>query len=392
LHIGEKIRIMRLKKNMTQKDLAEGLVTPSMISQIESGTARPTPQLLEKLRQRLGFHALHSMERTMLEYQCEMLGLEGQIHAGEIEEAEQWLGALGMECVDGLIFVQHQYLRALIWMRKENFLDAFNLLNDVYFSEDIEPKRKVEAYLARAECAMQLRMVEWAANDSEAAYRLAERYDFKDLAARCAILKGGLHERAGQKQDAMAWYERGLALRKETVSAYDFQEVGTGIRASWGRSLAEMKAYGATDHPIAEGPPGGCGLDGNTPELLRYYESEVVRRWTENDGAGARQGFARGAGFCDTLPLQMVFMYHVCEHLQQIGAYGFMLECAETLWANPLTRLEGTGRPPIAGALAFYLSDAAHRLKFPDSRLQVLLEVLGYPTGRTRIQQDKPVQ
>lgn len=51
--IGQRIRELRTKAGLTQTDLARGIVTPSMISQIEAGKAQPSPALLKKLASRL---------------------------------------------------------------------------------------------------------------------------------------------------------------------------------------------------------------------------------------------------------------------------------------------------------------------------------------------------
>lgn len=52
--LGQKIRNVRIERKMTQIALCRGLVSSSMISQIESDKATPSPQLLEQLSARLG--------------------------------------------------------------------------------------------------------------------------------------------------------------------------------------------------------------------------------------------------------------------------------------------------------------------------------------------------
>jgi transcriptional regulator with XRE-family HTH domain len=52
--MGQKMREARLRKGMTQTQLAEHIVTPSMISQIESGKAQPSVGLVRRLAERLG--------------------------------------------------------------------------------------------------------------------------------------------------------------------------------------------------------------------------------------------------------------------------------------------------------------------------------------------------
>ena len=57
--MGEKIREARLRRGLTQGDLAEDLVTPSMISQIEAGKTKPSYPLLTAIANRLGLPVEH---------------------------------------------------------------------------------------------------------------------------------------------------------------------------------------------------------------------------------------------------------------------------------------------------------------------------------------------
>lgn len=52
--LGKKIKQLRITKGMTQGELGSGLVTPSMISQIEADKASPSNKLLSELAERLG--------------------------------------------------------------------------------------------------------------------------------------------------------------------------------------------------------------------------------------------------------------------------------------------------------------------------------------------------
>lgn len=51
--LGQRIREMRLKKGITQVELAKGLCTPSMISQIESDRAKPSYKILFAIAEKL---------------------------------------------------------------------------------------------------------------------------------------------------------------------------------------------------------------------------------------------------------------------------------------------------------------------------------------------------
>ncbi|MGZ4032110.1 MAG: tetratricopeptide repeat protein [Tumebacillaceae bacterium] len=53
MSLGQKIRELRIAKGLTQSDLGSGLVTPSMISQIESDKANPSYKVLEAIADKL---------------------------------------------------------------------------------------------------------------------------------------------------------------------------------------------------------------------------------------------------------------------------------------------------------------------------------------------------
>lgn len=53
LTLGQRIRELRMKKGWTQIQLAEGIATPSMLSQVEGNKARPSFKLLSALAERL---------------------------------------------------------------------------------------------------------------------------------------------------------------------------------------------------------------------------------------------------------------------------------------------------------------------------------------------------
>ena len=57
MSVGSKIRNLRKKYAMTQKELADGIITCGMLSRIENGTALPSMQTLHALSERLGISA-----------------------------------------------------------------------------------------------------------------------------------------------------------------------------------------------------------------------------------------------------------------------------------------------------------------------------------------------
>lgn len=53
--LGNRIRMLRLYRNFSQKELGQGICSASAISQFESGKAKPSTQTLELLAKRLEF-------------------------------------------------------------------------------------------------------------------------------------------------------------------------------------------------------------------------------------------------------------------------------------------------------------------------------------------------
>ena len=131
--LGERIRELRQKKGLTQSQLANGLATPSMLSQIESGRARPSYKLLAQIADRLEvpleqlitdvdlnlkFTSTQKMARAMVvskDYAAaipllhELLDApygtvsrtevlfnlaEAYLHTGDLEQAEKWFAEL----------------------------------------------------------------------------------------------------------------------------------------------------------------------------------------------------------------------------------------------------------------------------------------------------------
>jgi HTH-type transcriptional regulator, quorum sensing regulator NprR len=80
-NLGQKIKQLRLSKGMKQGELAKGLVTPSMISQIEAGKAQPSQKVLEEIANRLG---------TSVQYFLSDLRLK-QEQSHMLRQARQWM-------------------------------------------------------------------------------------------------------------------------------------------------------------------------------------------------------------------------------------------------------------------------------------------------------------
>lgn len=93
--IGNRIRRLRLERNLSQKDVAEPLMTPSYLSLIESGQRMPSEGVLRHVAERLGVEPdeLLTGKPSGLEIQLELSLQEARTAAyqGKAEEAQRIL-------------------------------------------------------------------------------------------------------------------------------------------------------------------------------------------------------------------------------------------------------------------------------------------------------------
>lgn len=91
--VGNRIRKLRIKHGLTQSELADGIVTPSMISLIETDRAKPSEKLLRALANRLGvsFEDITVEESSEWEPSAVNLIAYSFILSGELEKARELL-------------------------------------------------------------------------------------------------------------------------------------------------------------------------------------------------------------------------------------------------------------------------------------------------------------
>lgn len=122
--IGQRIREARVSRGMTQQDLAENLVTPSMISQIESDKARPSHSLLRQLVMRLGLDMndfTHDMD-DQYAVQSVLNLAHICLLTDRIDEAREHLDSMEPPTTPGALTNEFHRLQAILY-RKSGLLD-----------------------------------------------------------------------------------------------------------------------------------------------------------------------------------------------------------------------------------------------------------------------------
>lgn len=129
MDIGAKIKEIRKNNNLTQDKLAFGITTKGYISQIEKGMANPSPELLEKLAERLNcdiddFFDEPNAKKLLLTYQKQELRIiETKVEESKYIESFEALGNININEDD----LQESEVAVLYWIKGEIELFKKNL-------------------------------------------------------------------------------------------------------------------------------------------------------------------------------------------------------------------------------------------------------------------------
>jgi tetratricopeptide (TPR) repeat protein len=216
LALGDKIQRMRVWRGITQTELASGLVTPSMISQIEANKANPSTELLLRIIEKLGI----SVETFLKDVYLDLGGRGIYRFALELMEYEQYGAAL-------------QFLRQL--EERPNVVEAIELQfqmavclqNTGKVQESIEKLDQVlsfvqggEAKEFTAKVLYQLADAYYKLHNLSLAYFYAEKSDNlleslpetdRFVRARVKNLIGVVSSRFGHYEQAISYHQAALA-------------------------------------------------------------------------------------------------------------------------------------------------------------------------------------
>jgi tetratricopeptide (TPR) repeat protein len=177
-NLGQKIKRLRLEKGIKQGELADGIVTPSMISQIESGKAQPSQRVLEEIAKRLG---------TSVEYF--LTDLKSQ--------HEQ----------------NHQIRLARQLMENKGYRQAAEILQSIVNQDEQEPSQQV--CLDLAECWVALRKYEPAKEIYQKLYERGLQSGDAPLAVLALNKLGVIHHHQSNFAVANWYWEKAFSLIKK---------------------------------------------------------------------------------------------------------------------------------------------------------------------------------
>lgn len=120
--VGQRIKELRKAAQMTQQELAEGVVTRSYISQIEKGLIQPSYDTLEKLSRKLDctvedfFKEPENTALRVAEWKKYIRFAEGQAESGQCDQARRTLESCNLDA-NGEQELNDHDLGLLYWVR-----------------------------------------------------------------------------------------------------------------------------------------------------------------------------------------------------------------------------------------------------------------------------------
>ncbi|MFD2171598.1 helix-turn-helix domain-containing protein [Tumebacillus lipolyticus] len=214
--LGKRIREFRLKKGITQIDLARGLCTPSMISQIESDRAKPSHKILVAIAERLSVSIEHLLSDVNLdfEFRSKLKMAVGFVRAKEFRTAIPFLQELIDSSHPRMKSSEIHLELATCHLELGDVEEAITLLNGLYEWANRKQGHEMlvttlmrlgSAYQKKGESALAL-------FHSKRAFEELEKVDEHDpiLRSKVLTLLGSVYEQMGKLEEAATFYEGAL--------------------------------------------------------------------------------------------------------------------------------------------------------------------------------------
>lgn len=257
MRLGQKIREIRIAKGLTQSQLGVGLVTPSMISQIESGKASPSFKVLEAIAERLETPLEKFL--TEVDLQLEQNSLikvaTAYLESGTYKPAIELLTPL---LDDPLATPNQDVIRLLLgegYLQKEDFDQADELLQEALTifrkKEDLHGAIRTLHKLGTLESKRQkyhVAVYHWLQ-----ATNLFQQQTCPDPFVQSAVLLdlGAIYTQYGDDRQALSYYEEAQRLLADTAYFDKIAEVNLALANSWINMGDFQKALAYAEQSVA---------------------------------------------------------------------------------------------------------------------------------------------
>ena len=254
---GQRIRELRQERGLTQTELAKGIVTPSMISQIEAGKAHPSDALLKQLAMRLDVSeealSLAPTKDEALFGRLEIIG--ACIALGRLQEAEDLLkSALEPPAAT----LELHYLQGKLLLLRRQFSESFAALDE--------------------------------------ALRLAREQHRSEFMPDLLMLQGDVLFATGDVDVAIHIYEQALFIWRQRVASGGIVEAQVAMRLSEAYRAKQDKAHARA---FAEQAEERLSIGERSQNIAQLQLSEAIRMHEEGRHAEARRLSAEARSIFD---------------------------------------------------------------------------------------------
>ena len=229
MSLGQKIRELRVSKGLTQSDLGSGLVTPSMISQIESDKANPSYKVLEAIAEKLEtpLEFFLSDIQTQLEQTSAHKVAKALLASQNYERAMGLLESLLNKPTTNLnmIEVQSDLGECLMQLgRSEEALEVFERVLETAKQKDM-PLACLHALNKLGMLEQQRQKYHMAIFHWRKAYEMFDQLQQQEPYLQSQILTslGAIHNQLGEFEEALHYYEMAY---KFLASSSHFEQIG----------------------------------------------------------------------------------------------------------------------------------------------------------------------
>ncbi|TCP55962.1 transcriptional regulator with XRE-family HTH domain [Tumebacillus sp. BK434] len=239
--LGQRIRELRMKKGITQIDLAKGLCTPSMISQIESDRARPSYKILFAVAERLEvpLEKLLSDVDLNLEYVSTYKMARAMVAAKEHSSAIPLLKELLETPRTQISTMDIMFELADCYLHTGQLPEAEKLFNQVYELSILRQDHQQQALTLKNIGLVEFRRKRYqlAAYQWHKGLEEADKMEEQDVFLKASILfnLGLVHSKLGNLTEALDYYNGASGLYESVGSLYEIGHVYMGLGMSYKR-------------------------------------------------------------------------------------------------------------------------------------------------------------
>ncbi|PWK09010.1 helix-turn-helix domain-containing protein [Tumebacillus permanentifrigoris] len=228
---GQRLRQLRMKKGLNQMQLAEGIVTPSMISQIESDKAKPSYHVIGKIAEKLEIpldELIGNLEMNLViisEYRL----AKGMLSAGEFSGALPFLQNVIQKNNGKLDPFEIRYDYAFCLLGLNQFGEAeesFQQLLDHAQSNSGRPIMIVRVFYQLGHLELKRRRFQIAEHYLAKAITQLQSSNLKDVHLQCSLLltMAEIQQKSGQLKQAVVTLQLALPIFEERE---DIQGLGS---------------------------------------------------------------------------------------------------------------------------------------------------------------------